>query len=135
STGYGYTVCTIGRAGYDASMIPLSEEFCEIIIYTHVYLDFNGTEVPTTGQFPYTMFTEVARAHKTSKFVRFGISYSPLAVPVQLTANPPFGQQFVDDAVQNWKENGFSVFGTMGLQKKIMDITHDPQLVKWYQVS
>ncbi|KAH7975971.1 hypothetical protein HPB52_006914 [Rhipicephalus sanguineus] len=75
----------------------------------------------------------VARAQKNNKFARFGISYSPWTLPVQFTAKPSFGQQFVAHAVKNWKGNGFTVFGTMGIQKEIMDIKHDPQLIKWYQ--
>ncbi|KAH7973681.1 hypothetical protein HPB49_003895 [Dermacentor silvarum] len=57
STGYGYTVCTIGRTGYDATMIPTEENLCEIIIYTHVYVELNASgTISTTGDVPYRMF-------------------------------------------------------------------------------
>ncbi|XP_075526538.1 uncharacterized protein LOC142558267 [Dermacentor variabilis] len=134
STGYGYTVCTIGRAGYDATMIPINEELCEIVIYTHIYVDLNdSTSISTTGRVSYLTFQKVARLQRGSKFMRFGVSYSPLALPVQLTANPSVNDRFLQNALEAFNASGFTVFGTMGLEKKIMDLKHEPALIKWYQ--
>ncbi|KAH7952383.1 hypothetical protein HPB52_022183 [Rhipicephalus sanguineus] len=59
STGYGYVVCTIGVAGYDAAMFPIHEELCDFIIYTHVYFDRIATVVKsTTGYVSYDKFKE-----------------------------------------------------------------------------
>ncbi|KAL1480450.1 hypothetical protein MTO96_034713 [Rhipicephalus appendiculatus] len=65
STGYGYMVCTIGRIGVEATMLPIKEELCDLIVFTHVYVDLNGSLSPVTANFSFINF--VQWSHRTER--------------------------------------------------------------------
>ncbi|XP_077498022.1 uncharacterized protein LOC144108726 [Amblyomma americanum] len=135
STGYGYMVCAFGHEVYLAALFPIKQELCDFIVFTHVVV-YNSTLTSETGLRAYTIFTEVATLHKDDRHTRFGLSYSPTTLSQQLSSKEDaqtLTSRFLK-AAQDFATNAsLSAFGTMGLERSVQDIAHDPKLVAWHK--
>nr|XP_054924939.1 uncharacterized protein LOC129383932 [Dermacentor andersoni] len=66
----------------------------------------------------------------------FGLSHSPHALSSQLAQSgggDEAAKEFLSTADQLYGDAGLSAIGVMGLVRKVMDFTHEPKLVAWFQ--
>ncbi|KAK8772723.1 hypothetical protein V5799_024033 [Amblyomma americanum] len=135
STGYGYTVCTIGHSGYSVAMFPIKEELCDYILFTHVYPS-NDTLVSASGNVSYDTFIKVATKHRGGTRTMFGLSHSPHMLSSQLAQDGDGGttaRRFLLIADKVFNQTGLSAVGVMGLVRKAADFTKEMRLISWFK--
>ncbi|XP_077497957.1 uncharacterized protein LOC144108648 [Amblyomma americanum] len=135
STGYGYLVCTIGRGGHTAAMLPLKQELCDLILFTHVVAT-NGSLSSATGNVSYHTFLKAASQYKDDQHTQFGLSHSPHSLSMKLQTKESaasLASSFLKPAQKVFAEAGLSAVGVMGLVRKVEEFTHEPRLVAWFK--
>ncbi|XP_077497948.1 uncharacterized protein LOC144108635 [Amblyomma americanum] len=130
-------VCTFGRGGHTAEMLPIKQEICDIIVFTHVVVS-DGTIVSKAGEVSYEIFLKAATQYNNDTDTRFGLSYSPHRLRMALAAGKDAAKEasaFVKPAKKLFSGTGLSAVGVMGIEQKAKDFAHDPKLRAWFKLE